>query len=207
MENFDLDIQKNEDNESTLNYTLIIGVIVALLLIGGGIYWFLNRNNDETEATQQETVTDGTNGTEATDKVLDSTAVNQDGNAEEQNVGEDNTETEENNTEASENSPVESASGEQNNNTENATASNTTADNNTENIYFIVSGAFKDANNAQTKMENLKSQGYNAVIVGPNGAGLMIVAYEGFPNMEDAKNKLKEIRQNNSQAWIYKKQN
>ncbi len=200
MENFDLDIQKNEDNESTLNYTLIIGIIVALLLIGGGVYWFLNRNNDETDTTQQEAVTDGTNEAEATDKVLDSTEVNQDANTEAQNV-------DENNTEADENTPAESATENQSNTTENTTANNTTADNNTENIYFIVSGAFKDANNAQTKMENLKSQGYNAVIVGPNGAGLMIVAYEGFPNMEDAKTKLKEIRQNNSQAWIYKKQN
>ncbi len=200
MEDFDLDIQKNDDNESTLNYPLIIGIIVALLLIGGGVYWFLNRNNDDTDTTQQEAVTDDANKTEATDKVLDSTEVNQDENAEAQNV-------DENNTEAEVNTPAETATENQNNTTENTTATNTTPDTSTENIYFIVSGAFKDANNAQTKMESLKSQGYNAVIVGPNGAGLMIVAYEGFPNMEDAKTKLKEIRQSNSQAWIYKKQN
>ena len=201
MEEFDFDIRQNNEEESTLNYPLIIGLIVALLLIGGGIYWFVTRDNDDTDETQKEMVSSDSDKNTTTDadepaaeKVIDSTDLNQ--NTEDTTASQDiqtngDTEKTDNTTSA------EKGTG--------TTSDASSSYDNSENIYFIVSGAFKDEANAQNKVGKLKAEGYNAVIAGQNAAGLFIVAYEGFSNIDDAKTKLAEVRQSHPQAWIYKR--
>ncbi len=204
MENFDLDIQKNEEEQSTLNYPLIIGLIVGLLVIGGGAYWFFSKddtaNPDETEANVSSTPeqSDETSG-----QMIDSTDYQVEQSATDDGLN-NNEETGENTTESATMDDTEN-SDEAVNSTEDTLDNNTVTDQSNNYIYFIVSGAFKDENNAQNKLQALKDQGYQAVITGPNKVGLYIVAYEGFDNIEDAKQKLNDIREQNPQAWIYKK--
>ncbi len=205
MEDFDLEIQKNNESESTLNYPLIIGLIVALLLIGGGIYWYMTRDTDDTDESQEEMVSGEETTTiqtddEATEKVIDSTEFNQ--NAGEQSAPSEETEpqTTDTNTETENTTATESSTGQ-------TSDSSSSGYDHSENVYFIVSGAFRSEENAQNKVAKLKADGYNAIIVGQNGAGLFIVAYEGFSNIDEAKTKLAEIKQSHPQAWIYKKQN
>ena len=198
MEEFD--IQNSNERETTLNYPLIIGLIIGLFLIGGGVYWYLSAN-DETDE-QEEVVTDNTEqnnetGDNTEEKVIDSTAVDQAQNAAE-------TETQETETTADSTDTGATAG---TNDTSKTTSNDTATNVDTQNVYFIVSGAFRDENNAQKKVENLKSAGYNAVIVGQNAKGLYIVAYEGFHDLGSAKTRLNEIRQTDSNAWIYKKKN
>ncbi len=200
MEEFDFDIRQNNEEKSTLNYPLIIGLIIALLLIGGGIYWFTTRDSDDIDDTQEETVSDGETTTTdanepAAEKVIDSTDFNQ--NTEDTTASQD-TQVIDNKNDTNATS-TESATS--------TTSSESSSYDNSENIYFIVSGAFKNETNAQNKVGKLKAEGYDAVIVGQNGAGLFIVAYEGLSNIDDAKTKLAEVRQSHPQAWIYKKQN
>ena len=189
MEEFD--IQNSNERETTLNYPLIIGVILALILIGGGTYWYLSRNDD---TGMQEEVTSGTetlndeNNESASEQILDSTDVQYQDETQSQEATTDET------------------TEETTDDTTNETYSND-ADANSDNKYFIVSGAFSSKTNADNKVETLKADGYNAVIAGQNSNGLYIVAYEGFPDMESAKAKLSEIRETNPQAWIYKKMN
>lgn len=72
-------------------------------------------------------------------------------------------------------------------------------------VYFIISGAFSDEANANKQLEQLKQEGYQAIIVGKNTNGLTMVAYEGFVNFNDALNRMNEIRNTNPSVWIYKK--
>ena len=213
MEDFDLDIQKNKNNP-TLNYPLIIGVIVALLLIGGGIYWFVTRDKDDAEENQEEMLDNGaedaTDNEQTAEKVIDSTDFNQ--NTEDVNnttsqVSDTLTDTSSVDNSASNNEVDSTAATSNENETDTNTASSsTTNSDNSANVYFIVSGAFRIEENAHNKVAQLKTEGYNnAVIAGQNGSGLYIVAYEGFSNMDDAKTKLAEVRQSHPQAWIYKK--
>jgi len=72
-------------------------------------------------------------------------------------------------------------------------------------VYFIISGAFSNEANANKQLEQLKQEGYQALIVGKNNNGLTMVAYEGFANFNDALNRMNEIRNTNPSVWIYKK--
>lgn len=192
----ELDFQNNNEKQVTLNYPVIIGFILILALIGGGLYWYFLRDNntdDKEEVVTEQSSQNDENTDSSSEKVIDSTDINQEqavdettSTDEDQTVTETSTETTEAVTQ---------------------TTTKTTTNDNTDNIYFIVSGAFKSESNAQNSVEELKNKGYNAVIVGKNNKGLYIVAYEGFPDIKSAKVKLNEIRQTNSQAWIYKKMN
>ena len=196
MENFDLDIKKNEEEESTLNYSLIAAIIIGLLLIGGVAYWFFTKDKSSEDVENQELTMDEENAgvnDSATEKVIDSTGF-------EQNA------TDETAVDTSGNDTTGTTTGDNQAETDTESVQNNeTAANADDYVYFIVSGAFRNENNAQNKLQNLKNQGFNAVIVGPTAKALYIVAYEGFTNLNDAKIKLKDIRQSNSQAWIYKK--
>ena len=198
MEEFD--IQNSNERETTLNYPLIIGLIIGLFLIGGGIYWYLSHNDESDnpeEVVTDDAIQNGETGENPEEKVIDSTAVGQ-----EQNTGETRTQEPETNTDTTTTGTTSGT-----NDTSETTLNDTTTNVDTQNVYFIVSGAFRDENNAQKKVENLKSAGYNAVIVGQNAKGLYIVAYEGFHDLGSAKTRLNEIRQTDSNAWIYKKKN
>ena len=195
MEEFE--IQNSNEKETTLNYPVIIGFILILALIGGGIYWFLTRGNDEVD-DQEETATEETvQNEESTEDVatkeIDSTAISQDQVVDETSTQDDQPATGTETTDAA---------------MDTTTSTDTTATtDNIQNVYFIVSGAFSSETNALNKVEKLKAQGYNAVIVEQNAKGLYIVAYEGYPDFASAKTKLDEIRQTDSNAWIYKKRN
>ncbi len=71
--------------------------------------------------------------------------------------------------------------------------------------YFIISGAFRNKDNAQTKLNQLKKAGYPAKIIGQNKHGLWMVAYQGFDSKEAAGVVLKEIKQLQRSAWIFEK--
>ena len=73
--------------------------------------------------------------------------------------------------------------------------------------YHIIAGSFKNEANATNKVKDLKAKGYtNANIVDKNSHGLLIVAYKSFSNIENARQELKTIQQNdNDQAWILTK--
>jgi len=70
--------------------------------------------------------------------------------------------------------------------------------------YFIISGAFRNKQNAKKKVKSLQEKRYKASIVGKNKRGLYLVSYSGFESMEEAKKQLSLIRKTHPQAWIYK---
>jgi len=199
MEDFDLDIQKNNEEPSTLNYTLIVIILAVLLLAGGGLYWFLTKDKSEEDADMEQTEavdeTSPVSEDNATEKVTDSTDYTQ------ESLNESSEDASENNSNSPAADNQEQATGSTGDETTEAQATNTDL------VYFIVSGAFKNESNAQNKLSSLKNEGYQAVVVGPTAQGLFIVAYEGFPDFESAKEKLQSIRQENPDAWIYKKVN
>jgi len=70
--------------------------------------------------------------------------------------------------------------------------------------YFIISGAFRNKQNAKKKVKSLQEKRYKASIVGKNKRGLYLVSYSSFESMEEAKKQLSLIRKIHPQAWIYK---
>lgn len=69
--------------------------------------------------------------------------------------------------------------------------------------YHVVAGAFYFKENAQKKVNQLKSKGYNAYILGKNNSGLIQVAYESFYKVADAYQSLANIRKDDSKdAWL-----
>ena len=72
-----------------------------------------------------------------------------------------------------------------------------------EDTYFIISGAFRSKQNALKKIDELKSSGFDARLVGQNKRGLWMVAFEGFTDEEDARQKLADIRDFQKTAWLF----
>ncbi|MFD2566621.1 HU domain-containing protein [Pseudotenacibaculum haliotis] len=69
--------------------------------------------------------------------------------------------------------------------------------------YHVVAGAFYFKENAQKRVNQLKSKGYNAYILGKNKSDLIQVAYESFYKVSDAYQSLAEIRKADSKdAWL-----
>jgi hypothetical protein len=73
--------------------------------------------------------------------------------------------------------------------------------------YFIISGAFRNKNNAERKKQELIDAGFNAGIIGQNKYKLWMVAYQGFVNETDARKKLSEIKKLQASAWLFHKKN
>ena len=69
--------------------------------------------------------------------------------------------------------------------------------------YFIISGAFRNKNNAQRKLKQLTSQGYSAEVIGKNKHGLWMVAYNGFANEDEARQQLLDIKKVQKSAWLF----
>ena len=186
--NYDFDFLENEkqSEEPEKNKTgmvkPILTVLLLMLLVGGAIYYFSGDDKEKPEAVEN------TENTEPVTEQADSLAVEayDNTNAEGQ-VSDSITEN---------NNEIATGSG------QNDEASETTSSEN-ELKYFVVAGAFSVEDNANRKTESLKQAGYNALIAGQNANGLFIVAYEGFSDMQNAKEKLAEIREQNSSAWIY----
>ncbi len=69
--------------------------------------------------------------------------------------------------------------------------------------YHVVAGAFQFRENAQKKIDQLKSKGHDAYILGKNKWGLTQVAYASFYKKSDAFKSLASIRKNDSKdAWL-----
>lgn len=69
--------------------------------------------------------------------------------------------------------------------------------------HHIVAGAFRVKANAERKISQLKSKGYNAAYFGTNAYGLHMVTYDRFADSKEALIQLREIkRTQSSDAWL-----
>lgn len=69
--------------------------------------------------------------------------------------------------------------------------------------FHVIAGAFRNVENAERQVVQLKQLGYNAHIIGTNKWDLTQVAYESFSSMEDATKALTKILNTvNDQAWV-----
>ncbi len=69
--------------------------------------------------------------------------------------------------------------------------------------YHIVAGAFRIASNADKKVRKLKTEGFDARLVGANKYGLHQVIYESYDNRLDALQALRKIKkEHSSRAWL-----
>lgn len=69
--------------------------------------------------------------------------------------------------------------------------------------FHVIAGAFRNIENAERQVEQLKKLGYDAHIVGANKWDLTQVAYESYSTMEDATKALTQILNNvDDQAWV-----
>ncbi|WP_298532388.1 SPOR domain-containing protein [uncultured Algibacter sp.] len=69
--------------------------------------------------------------------------------------------------------------------------------------YHIVAGAFRIEENCDKKVEQLRSEGFNARKIGTNKYGLHVVAYNSYEDRLDALKALKTIKKtHNKDAWL-----
>jgi hypothetical protein len=69
--------------------------------------------------------------------------------------------------------------------------------------YHIIAGAFRETENAEKKLQELKGKGFNAKILGVNKWNLTQVAYESLNDENEAINKLRAIHKTESKdAWL-----
>lgn len=75
----------------------------------------------------------------------------------------------------------------------------------TEKKYHIIGGAFKYNDLAELLVADLRKKGFGAYILDEPNEALQKVCYEGFPTKSEAIVKLREIQNQNPDAWVYKK--
>lgn len=69
--------------------------------------------------------------------------------------------------------------------------------------YHIIAGAFRDPANAEKKLAQLKSAGFDAKILGVNKWNLTQVAYASFNSRQEALKSLRQIKKSDSKdAWL-----
>lgn len=69
--------------------------------------------------------------------------------------------------------------------------------------YHVVAGAFREEDNCEQILSQLKSEGYNARTIGVNKYGLHEVVYGSFETVEEAQRVLRDVRKNhNEDAWM-----
>ena len=68
--------------------------------------------------------------------------------------------------------------------------------------YHIVAGAFRVEENAQSKVAELKENGFKARYIGENKYGLHQVVYSSHQTRREAINKLYEVKRTNEAAWL-----
>jgi cell division septation protein DedD len=190
MEDMNLNLEPENNQKTPYNYNLIIGIILAILVLGGVAYWYFNKNSS-TEDLDNTTVNEiPATETDSLTVSQDSLYMDSDNQMSQNEVDDDNTTTIDSEIQEENNQPTEDSQ-------------QTT---NEELQYFIVAGAFKNPDNAQNKLSDLKNNGYEAILIEPTKeGGLYIVAYEGLSDFETAKSSLNAIRETDPQAWIYKK--
>jgi hypothetical protein len=70
--------------------------------------------------------------------------------------------------------------------------------------FHLIAGAFGEKANAYKKINQLKSKGFNAQIIGVNKWGLTQVSFESYTTREEAVQYLKIIRESIAKdAWLY----
>lgn len=70
--------------------------------------------------------------------------------------------------------------------------------------FHIVAGAFRDPSNADKRVAQLKSKGYDAKRIGVNSYGLHNVAFSSFVERNDAINELNKLRALGfDKAWLF----
>ncbi len=74
--------------------------------------------------------------------------------------------------------------------------------------FYIIAGAFRVSANARKKVQQLKSLGFNAQLIGVNKYGLHQVVYESYQNRLQALTALQDIKKNqNPKAWLFVRDN
>ncbi|WP_295180298.1 SPOR domain-containing protein [uncultured Christiangramia sp.] len=68
--------------------------------------------------------------------------------------------------------------------------------------YHVVAGAFRVEENAQTKVDELKAEGFKARLLGANKYGLHQVVYSSHQTRREAINKLYAVKKTNDAAWL-----
>lgn len=69
--------------------------------------------------------------------------------------------------------------------------------------YHIIAGAFRVEENCDTKIEQLKADGFKARKLGVNKYGLHVVAYASYEDRLEALQALRDIKKNhNKEAWL-----
>lgn len=68
--------------------------------------------------------------------------------------------------------------------------------------FFLIAGSFGVEENAKALVKNLRSENYNAFIVGKNENGLIRVCYDKFASKEEATAVLMNLKSDNKSAWI-----
>jgi nucleoid DNA-binding protein len=70
-------------------------------------------------------------------------------------------------------------------------------------MYHIVAGAYREEDNADKKVEQLRDKGFSPLKMEPTRYGLHQVLYASFEDRVDALNKLREIQKTeNADAWM-----
>ena len=70
-------------------------------------------------------------------------------------------------------------------------------------MHHIIAGAFRFRENADTKVAQLKAQGYEASNLGTNRYGLHRVAFASFLDSQEALSYLRQIKATvSSDAWM-----
>jgi nucleoid DNA-binding protein len=73
--------------------------------------------------------------------------------------------------------------------------------------YHIIAGAFREPENAEKKLQQLKDNGFDAKILGLNKWNLTQVSYESFNSKNDAINRLNALKKTESKdAWLLVKE-
>ncbi|WP_405200178.1 SPOR domain-containing protein [Christiangramia sp. LLG6405-1] len=68
--------------------------------------------------------------------------------------------------------------------------------------YHVVAGAFRVEENAQTKVDELRAEGFKARLLGANKYGLHQVVYSSHQTRREAINKLYAVKKTNDAAWL-----
>jgi len=182
--------QKNMEEDDN-NGNRKIWILVALfVLIAAGLAWYLNGLKSDLSTEKTEILTPETGDNDSAEKQITTDSINNKsevmGDEQADQVVKDTSDI-----------AVEP--------TEGTSATNATEISADDLHYFIISGAFSSEENAQKKVTQLSNDGHKAIIVGKNKAGLFMVAYDGYQDMQSAKDALIEIRNTQKSAWIYKK--
>ena len=71
------------------------------------------------------------------------------------------------------------------------------------NLFHLIAGCFKEKENAEAMVNELKVKGFDASIVGQNNIGLYRVSYHTFNDATSARAALAELKTENPGAWLY----